>query len=134
MMLTPLRNACAARSRSSRAAILPVYTVLQPESTRSQLYEWAAGEDVWLRRSSIICQLGLRERTDLKLLSYAIEASAAETNFFLRKAIGWALRDYARTHPDWVRRFVADRTLSPLSVREATKHLRPPDSAEVARR
>ena len=96
-----------------------------PTVTRARLSEWAVGKDPWLRRSSIISQLGLRERTDLQLLSFAIEASATETGFFLRKAIGWALRDYARTDPEWVRRFLADRALSPLSVREATKHLDP---------
>ena len=57
------------------------------------------------------------------LLTAAILANAEDRDFFLRKAIGWALRDYARTDPDWVRGFVAAHRLSPLSVREASKHL-----------
>ncbi len=96
----------------------------QAEAIRPELLAWSTGADPWLRRSSIICQLGFRDRTDLDLLSRTIEASSAETGFFLRKAIGWALRDYARTDPDWVRAFVAGHPLSPLSVREACKHLR----------
>ncbi len=65
----------------------------------------------------------LKSATDRELLTAAIEANAAEPDFFLRKAIGWALREYARTDPDWVRAFVAAHELSPLSRREALKHL-----------
>jgi 3-methyladenine DNA glycosylase AlkD len=59
------------------------------------------------------------------LLTEAIDANSAEADFFLRKAIGWALREYAKTDPDWVRTFVTERdnTLSGLSKREALKHL-----------
>jgi 3-methyladenine DNA glycosylase AlkD len=57
------------------------------------------------------------------LLTAAVEANAGDRDFFVRKAIGWALRDFARTDPDWVRRFVAAHELSPLSRREALKHL-----------
>jgi 3-methyladenine DNA glycosylase AlkD len=85
---------------------------------------WQRASDPWLRRASIICQLGARQRTDRDLLVDAILANAADDGFFLRKAIGWALRDYARTDPDWVRAFVAEHDeLSPLSRREALKHL-----------
>jgi 3-methyladenine DNA glycosylase AlkD len=94
-----------------------------PSTVRPFLVEWAHGEDIWLRRSSIICQLGFRSRTDLDLLAEAIEASAGRPEFFLRKAIGWALRDLARSDPGWVRSFVEGHELSPLSRREALKHL-----------
>lgn len=94
-----------------------------PATVRPQLLAWSTGPDPWLRRSSIICQLSRRDQTDLELLTRTIEASSTEPGFFLRKAIGWALRDYARTDPDWVRAFVLSHTLSPLSVREACKHL-----------
>jgi len=86
---------------------------------------WAVDEDLWLRRSSVICQLKHGAETDLGLLSYAIEANVDDTSFWLRKAIGWALRQYARTDAEWVRTEVArlgDR-LSGLSRREALKHL-----------
>ena len=94
-----------------------------PEPVRPTLVAWQREPDRWLRRVSIIAQLGFRERTDRELLTGAIEANAADADFFLRKAIGWALRDYARTDPEWVRAFVTGHALSPLSVREATKHL-----------
>jgi 3-methyladenine DNA glycosylase AlkD len=89
------------------------------------LRDWAREPDRWLRRSSIICQLSLKSRTDILLLQEVITVNAADPEFFVRKAIGWALREYARTDPDWVRSFVTDRAdvLSPLSRREALKHL-----------
>ena len=86
---------------------------------------WATDQDLWLRRTAVIAQLGHRDDTDLDLLVLALEANLDDRSFWLRKAIGWALRDYARTDPDWVRAYVAsagDR-LSGLSRREATKHL-----------
>jgi 3-methyladenine DNA glycosylase AlkD len=94
-----------------------------PGQVRPALVSWAQGQDIWLRRASIICQLGARDRADLDLLTLAIEASLGEREFFLRKAIGWALRDYARTDPAWVRSFAETHELSPLSRREALKHL-----------
>ena len=89
------------------------------------LGSWARDGDRWLRRSSIICQLSLKSRTDVLLLQEVITVNAADPEFFVRKAIGWALRDYARTDPEWVRSFVTDHVdvLSPLSRREALKHL-----------
>jgi len=88
---------------------------------------WSVDEDVWLRRTSVICQVGRREATDRDLLLRAVEANLDDPSFWLRKGIGWGLRDYARTDPDWVWAQVdrlGDR-LSPLSRREAAKH-RPP--------
>jgi 3-methyladenine DNA glycosylase AlkD len=87
------------------------------------LREWARSPDRWLRRSAIIAQLGAEERIDRALLTEVIEVNAADPEFFVRKAIGWALRDLAKTDPAWVRRFLAEHELSPLSRREAAKHL-----------
>lgn len=84
---------------------------------------WSVDSDLWMRRLSIIAQLGRRERLDRALLTDVIDANVDDPEFFVRKAIGWALRDAARAHPEWVRGFVASRTLSALSAREATKHL-----------
>ncbi len=86
---------------------------------------WATDTNLWVRRTSIIAQLGAKQRTDLTLLTLAIDANVGDPDFFIRKAIGWALRQYARTDPEWVRAFVADREdqLSGLSKREALKHL-----------
>lgn len=85
---------------------------------------WATDPDLWKRRAAIICQIGRKADIDLDLLSYAIEANIGEPDFFLRKGIGWALRQHARIGPDWVAGFVADHPdLSPLSKREAMKHI-----------
>ncbi len=86
---------------------------------------WACDRDRWLRRTAILSQLGAKAGTDVALLTACLQANLDERDFFLRKAVGWALRDYARTAPDWVRAFVArhEDRLSPLSRREATKHL-----------
>lgn len=86
---------------------------------------WATDRNLWLRRTAIIAQLGSKRRTDLTLLTLAIDANAGDTDFFIRKAIGWALRQYSRTDPTWVQTFVDAREdqLSGLSKREARKHL-----------
>ncbi|VVJ21230.1 DNA alkylation repair enzyme [Amycolatopsis camponoti] len=88
------------------------------------MLSWSADRDLWRRRTAIICQIGAKEETDTDLLTRTIEPAIAEPEFFLRKGIGWALRDYAKTAPDWVRSFVDDHPgLSGLSRREALKHI-----------
>ncbi|WP_353114266.1 DNA alkylation repair protein [Microbacterium sp.] len=95
-----------------------------PTEMGVELRVWADDEDMWMRRVSIIAQLGRKDATDRTLLTDAIEPNIADREFFIRKAIGWALRDFARADPDWVREFVAAHpTLSPLSRKEALKHL-----------
>jgi 3-methyladenine DNA glycosylase AlkD len=95
-----------------------------PATMDPVLRAWARSRDRWLRRSAVIAQLGFKQRTDTELLADVALANADDPDFFLRKAVGWALRDYAKVAPDWVAAFVQDHPLSPLSVREATKHLR----------
>jgi 3-methyladenine DNA glycosylase AlkD len=95
-----------------------------PEVIRPQLVQWSVNADKWRRRTSIICQLGSKGATDVDLLAACIDANADDRDFFLRKGIGWALREFAKTEPGWVRAFVDARPgLSPLSRREALKHL-----------
>ena len=86
---------------------------------------WSVDEHLWVRRTAIIAQVGAGEHTDPALLADVIEPNLADRDFFIRKAIGWALRDAARTHPGWVRAFVGrhEGGLSALSRREALKHL-----------
>ncbi|WP_114560092.1 DNA alkylation repair protein [Desertihabitans aurantiacus] len=86
---------------------------------------WATADDLWLRRTAVLAQLRHREHTDTALLTAAVEANLDDPSFWLRKAIGWALRQHARTDPDWVRAAVArwGERLAPLSRREALKHL-----------
>jgi 3-methyladenine DNA glycosylase AlkD len=80
---------------------------------------------MWKRRASIIAQVRRKRETDFALLAECIEPNRGDREFFIRKAIGWALRDLARTDPDFVRSFVTTHgeRLAPLSRREALKHL-----------
>jgi 3-methyladenine DNA glycosylase AlkD len=104
---------------------LPVLVRRFPEAVKPVMRAWSRGGDVWKRRASILCQLPLKRETDLALLYDCIAPSLGAREFWLRKAIGWALRQYARTDPGEVRRYVAEHAaeLSPLSKREALKAL-----------
>lgn len=84
---------------------------------------WSRSDDRWLVRTAILFQLKWKAATDQALLFDVVRNHAAHPDFFIRKGIGWALRSYAYTDPEAVRRFVAHTTLSPLSRREAVKHL-----------
>jgi 3-methyladenine DNA glycosylase AlkD len=97
----------------------------EPSRTEPTVRSWIDAQNMWLRRTSIICQLKHKDRTDTVLLEDACTGNLGDIEFFIRKAIGWALRQYAKTDPEWVRRYVeAHRdALSGLSYREATKHL-----------
>ena len=108
--------------RAEPAAVTPIMRV------------WAADSHLWKRRTAIICQIGNKEATDRDLLALAIDANTDGQDFFIRKAIGWALRELAKRDPAWVRSFVADRraALSGLSQREAFKNIGPqPTSGPV---
>lgn len=96
-----------------------------PPKVAALLRGWASDADIWKRRTAILAQLKRGKSTDEALLFALIEPSIDEREFFLRKAIGWALRQYSRVSPDAVVAYVerhADR-LSPLSKREALKAL-----------
>lgn len=95
------------------------------EDMRPVLEAWIDDEDLWIRRAAILAHLGHKEDTDVDQLFDHCLRRSHETEFFMRKAIGWALRQYARVDPDAVRRFVdsnADR-FSGLTRREALKHV-----------
>jgi 3-methyladenine DNA glycosylase AlkD len=98
--------------------------VLRYPALRREMDRWSQAKNFWLRRAAILHQLSYKAQTDPeRLFGHALE-NAADKEFFVRKAIGWALREYAKTNPAAVRSFVAGHrdTLSPLSVREALKH------------
>jgi 3-methyladenine DNA glycosylase AlkD len=99
--------------RSHRAEVTPM------------ILDWSRDEDLWLRRTAILSQVGARGETDPGLLAACVEPNLADRQFFVRKAIGWALRDYAYTDPAWVAAYVdrAGDRMSGLSRREASKHL-----------
>jgi len=96
-----------------------------PREMRKQMLAWSRSDDLWKRRSAILCQLTFKKDTDLELLYATIEPALDSKEFFLRKAIGWALRQYAWTDPREVRRYVREheKELSPLSKREALKNV-----------
>jgi 3-methyladenine DNA glycosylase AlkD len=96
-----------------------------PVQMRRTMLQWSKCDDMWKRRTAILCQTRFGKETDLKLLHACIQPSLASKEFFLRKAIGWALRQYAWFDPAEVVRYVEankDR-LSPLSQREALKNV-----------
>ncbi|MCU1516168.1 MAG: alkylation repair protein [Pseudarthrobacter sp.] len=96
------------------------------------LRTWSTDPDFWIRRASITAQLKAKARTDRGLLRDVIDANLGDPEFFIRKAIGWALREFGKTDPEWVRIFVAEHgeRLSPLSRREAVRNL-PPEVGQV---
>lgn len=106
--------------------VLSPLTLRLPELQR-QMDEWSCDENFWLRRAAILHQLKHHKATDSERLFAYCRANAADPEFFIRKAIGWALRTYAYTDPHAVRAFVEanQAQLSSLSVREALKHLTP---------
>jgi 3-methyladenine DNA glycosylase AlkD len=97
-----------------------------PRRMRAELLAWSRSPDRWKRRASIICQVVRKQATDLELLYACIEPNLGDRDFFIRKAIGWALRSYAWIDPAEVLRYVAvnEAALSPLSRREALKNVR----------
>src|SRR5258706_862039 len=106
-----------------------------PAPMRRKMLAWSKSSDLWKRRTSIICQLGFKAETDLGLLYACIEPSLGSKEFFLQKAIGWALRQYAWTDAAEIRRYVRQNQgrLSALSRREALKNISPPIRAAPPR-
>jgi 3-methyladenine DNA glycosylase AlkD len=96
-----------------------------PREMKPIVRAWSRSPDLWLRRTAVLSQLGFKDATDLRLLYACIEPNIGDRDFFIRKAIGWALRQYAWTDPKEVQRYVrANRDrLSGLSVREALKNI-----------
>ena len=89
------------------------------------LLEWSVDENIWLRRIAIDHQLLRKEKTNIELLKKIIENNFEQTDFFINKAIGWALRDYSKTNPEWVRNFIEKNKekMAKLSIREASKYI-----------
>lgn len=96
-----------------------------PDDTWPTVDQWVDDDDMWLRRTAVICQIGAKDATDARRLFDFCAARAHEKDFFIRKAIGWALREYARVDPEAVAEFINSHLeeLSGLSYREASKHI-----------
>lgn len=93
--------------------------------TRPVILQWSRDADIWLRRLAIDHQLLRKDQTDQHLLEQILVNNLNQTEFFINKAIGWALRDYSKTNPEWVKNFIRQHhgKMAPLSIREASKYL-----------
>lgn len=96
---------------------------LHPESVRKTRNQWMKSGNLWLQRTCLIHQLKYKSQTDSDYLTEAILQLNHSDEFFIRKAIGWALRQYARINPEWVIRFTEVNSLKPLSKKEALRNL-----------
>ena len=94
-----------------------------PEQIIPVTGEWNVSDNFWLQRSSLLFQKSYKKELDTELLTQYILNCSSSKEFFIQKAIGWVLREYAKTNPQWVLAFVQTNTLAPLSKREATKHI-----------
>ena len=104
--------------------ILGNYILQYWDKRHEYVSQLSGSEHMWLNRSAILFQLGYKTKTDTEILFNVCKAHADSNEFFIQKAIGWALREYAKTHPQSVIDFTNQEQLKPLSKREALKRLR----------
>lgn len=103
--------------------ILGQYLLQYPEAVNDTISKFSKADNIWLNRSTIIFQLGYKQKTDEKLLFQQCEIHKNSDEFFIQKAIGWSLREYAKISPQSVLNFVNSTSLKPLSHREAIRNL-----------
>jgi 3-methyladenine DNA glycosylase AlkD len=94
-----------------------------PEVIEETIDSWSVDDNFWLRRSAILFQLKYKQQTNEDLLYDYIVKNADSKEFFIQKAIGWALREYSKTNPVSVKTFIKGNKLAPLSVREGSKYV-----------
>jgi 3-methyladenine DNA glycosylase AlkD len=94
-----------------------------PEVIEETIDGWSVNDNFWLRRSAILLQLKYKQQTNESLLYDYIVKNADSKEFFIQKAIGWALREYSKTNPISVKAFIEGNKLAPLSVREGSKYV-----------
>jgi 3-methyladenine DNA glycosylase AlkD len=104
--------------------LLGNYLLQFPEETDSVILKFSSSENMWLNRSAILFQLGYKEKTNFDVLKSVCEKHKTSTEFFIQKAIGWALREYAKTNPEAVINFVSNSNLKKLSEKEALKNIK----------
>ncbi len=102
--------------------ILGNYLLIHPNKTEEVIKYFSNSEHMWLNRSAILFQLGYKEKTNSHILFRECKKHSASKEFFIKKAIGWALREYAKVNPDIVLKFANNNSLSTLSRKEALKH------------
>ena len=103
--------------------ILGEYLKEFPEETEKVIHQFSNSKNMWLNRSVLLFQLGYKNTTNSKILFFECEKHSHSKEFFIQKAIGWALREYAKTNPEAVKTFVNSTNLKPLSKKEALKNL-----------
>ena len=98
---------------------------LRDSRVKDLMIGWSNDENIWIKRTAIEHQLGLKEKIDKKLLEKIIINSFGTDEFFINKAIGWALRDYSKTNPTWVKKFINryKDQMDELSIKEASKYI-----------
>ena len=99
--------------------------VIRIEGYDQIMLEWSKDSNIWLRRVAILYQLSLKEKVDEGLLEKILLANLGDNEFFINKAVGWALRDYSKFNPEWVKEFIENNkmNMANLSLREASKYL-----------
>ena len=97
------------------------YFTKYPENRQSYVDKWLDSGHLWLQRCTLLFQLKYKDALDTALLAHAIKPLLGSKDFFINKAIGWVLREYSKTHPDWVEDYVMKTDLAPLSRKEALR-------------
>ena len=89
------------------------------------MLEWSKDSNIWLRRVAILYQLSLKDKVDKQVLDEILVNNLGDSQFFINKAVGWALRDYSKYNPEWVREFIKKNkeNMANLSIREASKYI-----------
>jgi len=105
------------------AALIGNFFIRFPEKRDDYIGKWMSSKNIWLQRSVLLFQLKFKSHTDIPLLFESIIQLKDEKEFFIRKAIGWSLRQLSKTNPEEVRKFLTTVKLAPLSVREASKYI-----------
>ena len=99
--------------------------IIRIEGYDQIMLEWSKDSNIWLRRVAILYQLSLKDKVDKQVLDKILVNNLGDSEFFINKAIGWALRDYSKVNPEWVRKFIEKNRseMANLSLREASKYL-----------
>nr|WP_267130235.1 DNA alkylation repair protein [Lactococcus hodotermopsidis] len=101
------------------------YIVKHDATCKAVMRDWSLDDNFWIRRIAIDYQLGFKQATDTALLAEIIQNNLGSTEFFINKAIGWALRDYSKMNPEWVSHFIEknNKKMAKLSIEEGSKYL-----------
>ncbi|MGB6034771.1 MAG: DNA alkylation repair protein [Cryomorphaceae bacterium] len=103
------------------ATLVGNYFLKFPDERDKRIKAWLRSDNIWLQRTTLIFQLKYKDRVDADLLAANIHRLLGTNEFFINKAIGWALREYGKANPEWVKAFVRNNEMSNLSKREALK-------------